>query len=212
MEFIPAAERSAAIRPISYAILDKALDQAVRWAAAGTPTPVAVNLSVRMLDDPDLPSRVFAALAARMLAPETLTLEVTETATITRPEHAVKVLGAIAREGVRISIDDFGVGYTSFRFLKEFPITEIKIDRLFIGDLADNARNISIVRAILELGRGFGVDVVAEGIESMAVRDQLVRLGCRYGQGFHIAAPLTPVDLERWRREKAMRQSGMALT
>ncbi len=212
MEFIPAAERSSAIRPISYAILDKALDQAVYWAAAGTPTPVAVNLSVRMLDDPDLPARVLDALALRSLAPQTLTLEVTETVAITRPERAVKLLGMLARGGVRISIDDFGAGYTSFRFLKEFPIAEIKIDQIFIAGIATNIGNVAIVRAIIELGRGFGVDVVAEGIESMAVRDQLVQLGCRYGQGFHIAIPSPAEEFERWRlgwREEVAGQSLM---
>lgn len=212
MEFIPAAERSTAIRPISYAILDKALDQAVAWAAAGTPTPVAVNLSVRMLDDPDLPARVLDALALRSLAPQTLTLEVTETVAITRSERAVKLLGMLARGGVRISIDDFGAGYTSFRFMKEFPIAEIKIDQIFIDGMATNLGNVAIVRAIIELGRGFGVDVVAEGIESMAVRDQLVQLGCRYGQGFHIAIPSPAEEFERWRlgwREEVAGQSLM---
>lgn len=136
----------------------------------------------------------------------------TETVAIAKPERAIKVLGILAREGIRISIDDFGAGYASLRFLTEFPIAEIKIDQLFISDLASNLGHIAIVRALIELGRVFDVDVVAEGIESMTVRDQLVQLGCQYGQGFHIAVPFAAEELERWRIGRYREVAGPSVT
>ena len=198
-DFIPAAELCEEIHPLSYAILGKALDQAASWAATGTPLPVAVNISARLLRGNDLPGRVLSELAKRNLAPSILTLELTETGIMESPDHCAQLLAVLAAQGVRIAIDDFGTGYTSFRYLRSFPVHEIKIDRMFTEDLRRGNRDDSIVRSMIELGRGLGINVVAEGIESERTCEHLAALGCEQGQGFYFSPALAPIEFEHWR-------------
>lgn len=202
-DFIPAAERCDDIRPLTYAILCKALDQVASWAAVGDPLPMAVNVSARLLQDVDFPARVLGELARRGLAPATLTLELTETGIMVSPELGAELLGELASHGVRIAIDDFGTGYTSFRYLRSFPVQEIKIDRMFTEDLRRGNRDDSIVRSMIELGRGLGIAVVAEGVESAHTRDHLESMGCEQGQGFYFSPALAPIEFDRWRLQHA---------
>lgn len=192
-QFIPSAERTSVIKPLTYVVLDMALAQARLWRDDDIQLPVAVNLSARMLDDKELAERVDTALIKHGIPADQLTLEVTETALMADPARAKDLLGRLAAAGIRISIDDFGIGYTSLRQLRDLEIAEIKIDRLFVTDLTLGSRDESIVRSVLSLGKGFGIDVVVEGIEDRRCLKLVRDLGCEYGQGFGLRRPV-PAD------------------
>ncbi len=209
-DFIPVAERSWLIKSMTYAILDMALDQAVVWRNEGWHVPIAVNLSARMFDDSELVARSRQALTTRGLEPELLTLEVTETALMTSPVGAQKALRSLRDTGIGISIDDFGAGYTSLKYLRDFEISEIKIDRLFISSLEPSGRDVAIVRSIAALSRGFDVKLVAEGIEDQGQCELLHELGCDFGQGFAIGRPMSVERLGAWRAGRATRRADPA--
>jgi diguanylate cyclase (GGDEF)-like protein len=202
-EFIPCAERSVLIRPLTYTILEMALDQVVAWRALGWEMPMAVNLSARMFDDPMLTDSVFAALAARDIHPSQLTLEITETALMTNVVRTRETLAVLRGAGVRISIDDYGAGYTSLKYLREFDICEIKIDKLFITSLQPGSRDASIVSSLSVLTRGFSIDLVAEGVEDAASCPLLLDLGCDLVQGFGVARPMAPSAMPGWVAQRA---------
>ncbi|MFN7954464.1 MAG: GGDEF domain-containing response regulator [bacterium] len=197
-EFIPIAERSAAIQAITRRVVELALDQHDAWCRDGVVLPVAVNLSPRSLDDEGLPEFVRHALAVRNIAPRLLTLELTETALVSNTSRARNVLEQIRAMGVGLSIDDFGAGFTSFRYLRDFEVSEIKVDGMFVAQLQRAQRDQSIVRSVAELAKGFGVKLVAEGIESEALWPMLRSLGCHVGQGFSIARPMSGTDVPSW--------------
>lgn len=202
-DFIPSAERSAIIVPLTSAIIGLALDQVRDWRNMGYDLNVAVNLSARLLDDPTLPERILQALAERGLEPRLLSLELTETALLVNLDHAKAITAELCAAGIRVAVDDFGAGFTSFKYLRELDVGEIKIDRLFITDVIHSDRDGAIVRSISTLARGFGISVTAEGIEDISSYDTLRALGCDKGQGFGIAHPmpaeLFPTWLETWR-------------
>jgi diguanylate cyclase (GGDEF)-like protein len=200
-QFIPFAERSALIERITFATIAMSLDQLSAWQAQGMPSvPVSVNLSARMLDDIGLPDRVLHELESRGLQPADLILEITETALASSKARAKQVLTALAAAGVGISIDDFGSGFTSFRYIRDIDISEIKIDRLFVKNLSEETRDISIVRSIASLSESMDVRVVAEGIESKQNWRLLTELGCIHGQGFCISQPLPAEQFMQWYR------------
>jgi EAL domain-containing protein (putative c-di-GMP-specific phosphodiesterase class I) len=182
-----------------------ALDQARRWRDLGLHVPVSVNLSVRLFEDAELVPRVLQAMAARGLAPELLTLEITETALMTRPEAARESLSALRTAGVGISIDDFGAGFTSLRYLRDFEVSEIKIDKLFVQGLRPSCRDVPIVRSIAALTRGFDAELVAEGVEDEALWPLLRELGCDIVQGLASGAPMDGAALAPWWRERRRR-------
>lgn len=196
--FIPMAERSSVIGPLTYAIFDLTLDQAKRWYDAAVPIPVSINLSARLLDDDRLPERVVQALESRGLPSPLLTLELTETALMSNVKQAKKILGLLTAAGVKISIDDFGAGFTSFKYLRELDVAEIKIDQSFTADLKDGSRDNTIVRSIAMLARGFGIPAIAEGIEDPLACNILRDLGCDKGQGFAIARPMPGPEFLDW--------------
>jgi diguanylate cyclase (GGDEF)-like protein len=200
VDFIPAAERSALIRPFTYAILDMALKQAKCWQDQGWRVPMSVNLSARMLDDEALAKNVSAALAAHGLGSDMLTLEITETALMASPARARIVLREMREAGVGISLDDFGSGFTSLKYLREFDISEIKIDGMFVKDLQVGSRDASIIRSLSALARGFNVNLVAECVEREESWPFLRELGCDVGQGYSIGHPMAAGDLLDWRR------------
>jgi diguanylate cyclase (GGDEF)-like protein len=197
-DFIPVAERSAMIGTLTYAVLDMVLAQAKLWRNQGWRVPVSVNLSARMLDDPGLVGRVADALAEHDLPAEMLTLEITETALMVSPARAHAVLRELKRAGVVISIDDFGSGYTSLKYLREFDISEIKIDGIFVRELTVGSRDASIIRSLSTLARGFDINLVAECVEREESWKFLRELGCSVGQGYSIARPMTAQDLPGW--------------
>lgn len=197
-EFIPAAERSTAIVAITDATLEMSLDQERRWRERGFAVPVSVNLSPRMLDDDKLPCRIAHMLHDRRLPPQCLILELTETALVSSPVQAQKTLGRLSEMGVKISIDDFGSGFTSFRQLRELDIAEIKIDGLYVTDVQADGRDASIVHSIAELGRGFDIRILAERVEHQNTWELLRSLGCHSAQGFSIAKAMAANDFDHW--------------
>jgi len=173
-----------------------------------------VNLSARQFRDPGLLGIVSGALRDARLEARHLTLEITETALLTRTPDTLARIGQLRRLGVRLAIDDFGTGYSSLGYLHAFQVDELKIDRSFVSGTGGAAsatprRDAKVLsRAIVELGRALSLDMVAEGIETAAQADWFRELGCRYGQGFHFSRPLAPVDVERFLRRRQRNAAG----
>jgi len=199
-ELIPIAERSPAIHELTRHVIQGAIDEHARWRTEGYTIPVAVNVSSRSLDHEGLVSWIDEALQSRDVAPSNLTLELTETALVSNTARAQSTLKQVRAMGVAVSIDDFGTGFTSFRYLRDFDITEIKVDGLFVRDLQRGQRDQTIVRSIAELASGFGVRLVAECIESQSQWPVLRALGCDVGQGFSIAHPMDGDSVPSWCR------------
>jgi diguanylate cyclase (GGDEF)-like protein/PAS domain S-box-containing protein len=191
-EFVPAAEKTGLIEPLTRYVLDEALGQLARW------DKVAVNLSMRNLHDPGLPEEVARLLLKWELPGERLTVEITESAIVSDPEKMTGVIRELKRLGVGIAIDDFGTGYTSLAYLARLAITQLKIDRSFVHNMHADTDDAAIVRSIITLGHDLGLEVVAEGVETEATFDQLARLGCDMVQGFWLSRPLPPAALAEW--------------
>ncbi|WP_430789607.1 putative bifunctional diguanylate cyclase/phosphodiesterase [Actinoplanes sp. G11-F43] len=196
--FIPQAEENEIIVPLTDRVLAMALDQHRRWRDGGTVLPVAVNVPTVCLLDEAFADRVGAALEVAGVAPEALTLEITETSIITDPVRASTVLNRLRGMGIRLSVDDFGTGYSSMSYLQSMPLHELKIDRSFIGTVTGSPGGTAIVRAVLELARALDLEVVAEGVEDEATLVLLGEMGCAYAQGYHISRPVRPGDLIDW--------------
>ncbi len=192
-EFIPIAESTALIRPLTRFVLATAVAQAVRWRAEGRELPVAVNISVRNLMDPDFPGEVIELLAARGLPPRLLELEITESTLMSDPPRAIAALERLAAAGVRLAVDDFGVGHSSLSHLSRLPVHVLKIDRSFVAGMATNPGDVAIVATTITLAGTLGMEVVAEGIEDEACARALEALGCTLGQGHHLGRP-APAD------------------
>ena len=214
-EFISLAEETGEILNIGRWVVAEACRRTREWQDRfGLPElRVYVNLSARQFRDPGLFSVIAGALRDAQLDPRHLTLEITETALLTRTPDTLDRIGQLRRLGVRLAIDDFGTGYSSLGYLQAFQVDELKIDRSFVSGTASagaaprrDARVLS--RAIVELSRALGLDVVAEGIETATQAEWFKELGCRYGQGFHFAKPLAPVDLEAFLRRRRRRAAG----
>jgi diguanylate cyclase len=199
-EFIPLAERTGLIHPLTGWVLDTALHQAAEWHRAGRRLSVAVNLSTRCLLDPALPDRVDGRLAGWRLPAGALTLEVTESAVMADPARALDVLGRLHALGVGLALDDFGTGYSSMAYLKTLPVDELKVDRSFVGQMASSPSDAVIVRSTIDLGHNLGLRVVAEGVETQEAWEQLKALGCDTAQGYLLGRPMPAADLERWLR------------
>jgi diguanylate cyclase (GGDEF)-like protein len=197
-EFIPLAEHTGLIGPLTRKVLDIALAQARAWSDADRPLTVSVNLAARNLLDETLPIQVADLLVAHGVAPELLELEVTETAIMTDPVRARKLLEKLVTLGIRISIDDFGVGYTSLGQLRDLPISELKIDQSFVRTMAEDPNNALIVRSVVDLGHNLGFTLVAEGVESQEILTALADLGCDIAQGYHLSCPITVAVFDTW--------------
>ena len=204
--FIPLAETSGLIRPLTELVLRNALGHARSWREAGTDLGVSVNLSMRNLLDESLPDTVARLLIETGLPAASLTLEVTESSIMSEPIRAIGVVNRLSTMGIRLSIDDFGTGYSSLSQLHRLPVDEIKIDRSFVQDLSRQLEDVAIVKAIIELGQSIGLEVTAEGIEDGPTMQLLAGLGCTNGQGYHLCRPVSPAVFARWlraRREEA---------
>jgi diguanylate cyclase (GGDEF)-like protein/PAS domain S-box-containing protein len=197
-DFVPAAEKTALIQPLTLYVLDEALAQLSRWHASGYGFKVAVNLSMRNLHDPGLPGDVARLLLKWGVPGERLTVEITESAIISDPERTTGVIRELKKLGVGIAIDDFGTGYTSLAYLARLAVTQLKIDRSFVQNMGEDADDASIVRSIITLGHDLGLEVVAEGVENEATNRQLATLGCDIVQGFWLSRPLPPDELTAW--------------
>ncbi|MBG0560119.1 putative bifunctional diguanylate cyclase/phosphodiesterase [Actinoplanes aureus] len=196
--FIPLAEESGLIDLVTAVVLDQALAQIGRWGALGHELPVSVNIPARSLTDGTFPGAIAAALARHGVRPELLTLEITESAVIADLLRAGEVLTELREQGVNISIDDFGTGYSSIAHLRDMPPHELKIDRSFVMKMCENARDETIVRAVVDLAKNLGLRVVAEGVETETALRTLGDLGCHEAQGYHISRPLPAAELTAW--------------
>lgn len=194
--FIPLAEKTGNIRRLTRWALATAIAQAQAWESRGHALRVAVNLSARDLDDSELPTRIADLLSLHGVAPRNLVLELTESAVMGEPDTAVQVLKRLADLGVDLAIDDFGVGQSSFAYLRRLPVREIKVDRFFTQKLGEDVGDRTLVRSIVELGHRLGYRVTAEGVETRAAFDFLRDVGCDHVQGYYIAQALEPVSLE----------------
>ena len=197
-EFIPLAERTGLIEPLTHFVLDAALHQCRDWRQAGHELSVAVNLSARRLLDLDFPDEVAATLATWEIPARLLVVEITESTIMADPTHAMQILGRLNQMGVQLSIDDFGTGYSSMAYLKNLPVHELKIDRSFVGQMTTDSRDAVIVRSTVDLGRNLGLRVVAEGVEDQATWQALAALGCDAVQGYYISRPVPAEDLISW--------------
>jgi len=201
-QFIPLAEQTGLIAPLTDWVLEEALRQCRAWDEAGMSVDIAVNLSARSLSDDALPDRIAALLARCPLSPERLTLEITESSVMADPDRAGAVLARLRAVGVRLSIDDFGAGHSSLGLLQRLPVDELKVDRSFVTHLAE-VGDASIVTCILDLGRTRGLRVVVEGVETRGVWDTLLTLDGDVAQGYCISRPLPAAELEQWLRVPA---------
>ncbi len=190
--FIPLAEKTGQIDAIGDWVLRESFRQAALWPAH---VGVAVNLSPVQLKSGRLVATVAAALAASGLAPERVDLEITESVLLVESPINIAILRQLLALGVRISLDDFGVGYSSLSYLRSFPFSKIKIDRSFIRDIACNEQASAIVGAICSLGTSLNMEIIAEGIETAEQIRVLDTLGCRQGQGYHLARPAAAADV-----------------
>jgi EAL domain-containing protein (putative c-di-GMP-specific phosphodiesterase class I) len=202
-EFIPVAERSGLIGPLTTRVLDDALAASARWRAAGHDLGIAVNLSARSLHDADLVEEVTRLLARHGVPSDRLTLEVTEGSVMTDPARAIALLHQLRDLGVRLSVDDFGTGYSSLSYLKRLPVHEVKIDRSFVTGLRTGGEDVAIVRAIVDLGRHLGLEVVAEGVEDTETWDLLAGMGCDIVQGWQLGRPMPTDQLPGWLESRA---------
>lgn len=194
-EFIPIAEETGIIVPIGAWALLEALTHLRGWinqAICRRDATMSVNVSPRQLHDPNFVAVVNEALMRSRMPADQLWLEVTEGVMITQPEQALDTLRRLSEIGVRIAIDDFGTGYSSLSFLQRFPIHRLKIDRTFINELAGDTNARSLVKTIIAMANSLGLDVVAEGVETVEQLHALGELYCGKAQGFLISQPVTP--------------------
>jgi len=197
-QFILPAEQTGLIHPLTRWVFDSALRQMQTWCREGLNIPVSINLSARNLHDPGLAERLETLLKASGERPEQLELEITESAIMTDPQRALEGILRLRGIGVRFSLDDFGVGYSSLAYLKKLPVDTIKIDKSFVIDLAKDEDDGVIVLSTINLAHNLGLKVVAEGVESQKIWDRLAAFGCDAAQGFFMCRPVPASELSRW--------------
>jgi EAL domain-containing protein (putative c-di-GMP-specific phosphodiesterase class I) len=196
--FVPLAERTSLIKPLTAWVIGEATRQGAAWRDAGQPLHIAVNISPRNLADAELPGIVLDAIAVVGLPASAIELEITETAVTTDPERAHATLHRLRGMGVSVSIDDFGTGYTSLSQLGELPVNTLKIDRTFVADLLTNPVHEAVARNVIRLAQDLGLTTVAEGVESYDVWTRLNEFGCDEIQGYVLTPPLPPEQFTAW--------------
>ena len=208
--FIPLAEETGNIRRLTRWVLATCIAQAHAWDLRNRRFRFAINLSARDLDDADLPHRIGELLAIHAVTPRQILLEITESAVMGKPDAAIRVLRQLADLGIDLAIDDFGVGQSSFAYLRRLPVRELKIDKSFLLRLAMGAEDRTIVRSIVELGHRLGYRVTAEGVTDQTSLDYLGEIGCDHAQGFFISRALPPDAFDAflaaspWHRENVL--------
>jgi diguanylate cyclase (GGDEF)-like protein len=197
-QFIPFAEQTGYIKTISRWVANRAIEQCASWHRQGIELAVSINVSARELIQSTLPDTFSALLEKHGVAPEWIWIEITESAIMDDPNHAIETLDRLHALGIRLSIDDFGTGYSSLSYLKRMPVDELKIDKSFVMGMAEHKDDETIVRSTIDLGHNMGLKVVAEGVETLEMMMQLKALRCDLVQGFHLSRPLPPARLEAW--------------
>jgi diguanylate cyclase len=195
MEFIPVAEQSAVIHALTRNVLDASVRQCRAWLDRGWRLPVAVNVSANCFLDRSFADNVRAILNHYRVAPQLLTLEITETTIVSDPDRVRTQLAILRLAGVSVALDDVGVGSSTLSNLKTLPIDELKIDRSLVSNMTTNLQDAALVRAVLDIGRGLDLRVVAEGAEDSETCDVLMEMGCIYAQGFQWMRPMPAEEL-----------------
>jgi diguanylate cyclase (GGDEF)-like protein/PAS domain S-box-containing protein len=202
MEFVPFAEKTGLVQPLTRWVLASALKQSAAWHRSGHAIPVSVNISMRDLVDPEFPRLVSTLLHDSGARPSWVRLEITESVIMSEPEAAINTLSQLRKLGVRLAVDDFGTGYSSLAYLDRLPVQEIKIDKSFVSAMAGEVSRTNIVRASIDLGHSLRLESVAEGVEDARTWEVLAALACDLAQGYFISRPLVAEEvlpwLERW--------------
>src|SRR5207302_6838315 len=204
-EFIPMAEESGLIQPMGRFVLQKACAQAAEWQerfGAGAPARVSVNVSGRQLAT--LVRDVARGLGRSGLDPNLLAVEITESVVMDDPEAAIRTFEALRHMGVAIAIDDFGTGYSSLSWLKQFPVSTLKLDKSFVQGLGVDPADRAIAQSVLTMAACLDVSVTAEGIETSGQHSELVALGCLSGQGYYYARPQPCEEMTRLLAESTL--------
>jgi EAL domain-containing protein (putative c-di-GMP-specific phosphodiesterase class I) len=209
-QFIPVAESTGLIKPLTLWVIRRALQDFRLWHALGLDISIAVNLSASLLHDPELPHAIDRELRRFGAQVGQLELEITESAVMQDPEGAMKTIDLLHGLGIAFALDDFGTGYSSLAYLKNLHVEAIKIDQSFIRDMVTDRRDASIVRAAIELGHNFNLQVIAEGVESQVISEALRHLDCDHAQGFHFARPMPCETFLQWNEKWRPPQGGVS--
>lgn len=196
--FVPALETAGLIKYLTQFVVKEATHTYQRLIALNYDFTLAINISPNDIVDPATMTTIIKSIVKADMPPSRLVLEVTETAIMIDPDASFKILIALESLGIKLSIDDFGVGHSSLSYLKNFPIYEIKIDRSFIKDIDTSKEGLNIVKSIIELAHNLNAVTVAEGVENKTIEDTVIDLGCDYIQGYYLAKPMTFDDLLHW--------------
>ena len=200
LEFIPFAEQTGFIRSITQWVLARAIAQCADWRCNGLPMNVSINLSARDLMDAELPDQVAALLQRHACAAQWITLEITESAVLDDPAHAIANLERLNALGCKLAIDDYGTGYSSLAYLRRLPVHELKIDKSFVIGMGSDASDALIVRSTIDLAHNLGLSVVAEGVEDDPTLERLRAMNCDMVQGYLLSRPLGVIETEAWMR------------
>lgn len=206
-EFIPIAEATSLIHPLTAWVLEKSIAQCCLWRAQDLPLTVAVNLSARNLLDENMPKLVSRLLQKYNLPAAALEIEITESAIMIDPARALRVLQQLHELGVQLSIDDFGTGYSSLAYLKKLPVQTLKIDIFFIRNMLNDPQDELIVDSTIRLAHSLNLKVVAEGVENEALVQRLTAMGCDDAQGFHIGRPMPVAQISSWMESSSWKMS-----
>jgi len=206
-EFIPLAEPTGLMGPLTRHVLDLAIAQARTWHDRNLDITIAVNVSARNLHSTELHDDVAALLRKWSVPPTSLELEITESIVMSDPRRAIEVLQSLNALGVKTVLDDFGTGYSSLAYLKRLPVSQLKIDGAFVADMATNDEDAAIVSSTINLARSLGLSVVAEGVESETVWQRLHDYGCDFVQGYYLSRPLPAEQMTRWLEQHEMHRN-----
>lgn len=196
--FIPIAERSRLIEDLTYLTIDMAFADYQRWKQSSVCVPIAINISARMLDNTNLPRILVAKAHDHQVDTRNITLEITETTLASSNQEAYRILAELGAAGFKLSIDDFGSGFTSFASIRNIEISELKIDRMFVSKIQSGKKDAAIVHSMLLLADNLDMHAIAEGVETREQWDILKTLGCDYAQGYGIARPMSASSLPDW--------------
>ena len=200
-DFIPFAEQSGLIKPLTRIVLEMALQQSTAWQQQGLALPIAINISAINLQDPLFPEQVASIMREYTVPPALIEMEITETALMQTPLRAIEAIKKLCEMGIVVSIDDFGTGYSSMAYLKKLVVAKIKIDKSFVMDMIKNENDNIIVRSTIDLAHNLGLTVVAEGVETSEALERLRSLGCDTAQGYHMSRPISADKLNEWLEE-----------
>lgn len=207
-EFIPLAEQTGLIKPLTQWVIGKAIAQCASWKKNNIQLGISVNISAHNLHDSKLIHHLRDMMLKHNLPPEYLTLEISEGDIMSEPIRAKQTLEKIKNTGINLSIDDFGTGYSSLSYLKKLPVDEIKVDRSFVMEMTEDKDDDIIVRATIEVAHNLGLKIVAEGVHDKQTWERLKTLGCDIAQGHYISKPLSSADFSDWLNEDKWQVKG----